>query len=154
MSINKLTDALCKRATPSEKPRKLSDGHGLYLYITPAGAKICKPLIGFVEIPLILRQECPYLLGVCSWRYKQNILQYLPQASWLRLHGFLSRLTVQTSIFARCRSAPTSEYQFPKQLNVAQRHQTPTRSSVAGKTCPPPAATLAEKHSQSRVTLG
>ena len=40
MSINKLTDSLCKRATPSEKPRKLSDGHGLYLYITPAGSKI------------------------------------------------------------------------------------------------------------------
>lgn len=40
MPINKLTDAICKKALPSEKPRKLSDGHGLYLFISPTGAKI------------------------------------------------------------------------------------------------------------------
>lgn len=40
MPINKLTDAICKRAAPGEKPRKLSDGHGLYLFVSPTGAKI------------------------------------------------------------------------------------------------------------------
>jgi len=33
----KLTDTACKNAKPSEKPRKLSDGAGLYLEIVPNG---------------------------------------------------------------------------------------------------------------------
>jgi integrase len=40
MASNKLTDLICKREKPFEKPRKLSDGHGLYLFISPTGAKI------------------------------------------------------------------------------------------------------------------
>lgn len=40
MPINKLTDAMCRKAAPGEKPRKLSDGHGMYLFISPTGAKI------------------------------------------------------------------------------------------------------------------
>lgn len=40
MASNKLTDLICKREKPSDKPRKLSDGHGLYLFISTTGAKI------------------------------------------------------------------------------------------------------------------
>lgn len=40
MPINKLTDLICKREKPTDKPRKLSDGHGLYLFVSPTGAKI------------------------------------------------------------------------------------------------------------------
>ncbi len=35
----KLTDITCKSAQPSKKPRKLSDGGGLYLEIMPSGGK-------------------------------------------------------------------------------------------------------------------
>jgi len=38
-TANTLTDAICKRAAPSDKPQKLFDGHGLHLFITPAGGK-------------------------------------------------------------------------------------------------------------------
>ena len=38
MPINKLTDALCKRAGPG--PKKYSDGHGMYLFVTAAGGKV------------------------------------------------------------------------------------------------------------------
>lgn len=36
----KLTDQTCKNAKPKEKPYKLADGEGLYLEITPKGAKL------------------------------------------------------------------------------------------------------------------
>lgn len=39
MPTNRLKDADCKRAAPSEKPVKLFDGGGLYLNISPTGAK-------------------------------------------------------------------------------------------------------------------
>lgn len=39
MSTNKLTDNTCKRALPGPTPRKLSDGHGLFLHIAPSGHK-------------------------------------------------------------------------------------------------------------------
>lgn len=35
----KLTETLCKNAKPAEKSRKLADGHGLYLEVTPNGEK-------------------------------------------------------------------------------------------------------------------
>ncbi|MBX3592183.1 MAG: integrase arm-type DNA-binding domain-containing protein [Burkholderiaceae bacterium] len=34
-----LTDTACRNAKPAEKPRKLADGGGLYLLVTPTGAK-------------------------------------------------------------------------------------------------------------------
>jgi len=34
-----LTDIACKKAAPKDKPYKLADGHGLYLYVTPTGFK-------------------------------------------------------------------------------------------------------------------
>lgn len=40
MPTNTLTDRICKATMPGEKPRKLFDGHGLYLFITPAGGKL------------------------------------------------------------------------------------------------------------------
>jgi len=35
-----LTDSAIKTAKPKEKPFKLSDGHGLYLEVTPTGSKL------------------------------------------------------------------------------------------------------------------
>jgi len=40
MPTNKLTDTQCRKAVATDKPRKLSDGHGLYLWVSPTGAKI------------------------------------------------------------------------------------------------------------------
>ena len=34
-----LTDIACKKAPPKDKPYKLADGQGLYLYVTPTGFK-------------------------------------------------------------------------------------------------------------------
>lgn len=34
-----LTDAKCRNARKAEKPQKLADAHGLYLYVTPTGFK-------------------------------------------------------------------------------------------------------------------
>ncbi len=34
-----LTDVACRNAKPESKPRKMTDGAGLYLYISPAGTK-------------------------------------------------------------------------------------------------------------------
>lgn len=34
-----LTDAACRAAKPAEKPRKLSDSGGLYLFVSPSGTK-------------------------------------------------------------------------------------------------------------------
>jgi integrase len=36
----KLSDTACRTAKPSEKSKKLFDGHGLYLEITPTGSKL------------------------------------------------------------------------------------------------------------------
>lgn len=38
-TINNLNDAKCKSAKPAEKARKLFDGGGLYLFVSPAGSK-------------------------------------------------------------------------------------------------------------------
>lgn len=39
MPTNTLTENACRIAAPAEKPRKLFDGHGLYLHITTSGHK-------------------------------------------------------------------------------------------------------------------
>jgi hypothetical protein len=39
MPINSLTDAKCKAARAKEKAVKLFDGNGLYLFVSPTGAK-------------------------------------------------------------------------------------------------------------------
>lgn len=39
MAINSLTDTDCKQAKPTGKGQKLFDGHGLFLFVTPAGGK-------------------------------------------------------------------------------------------------------------------
>lgn len=38
-TVNTLTDAQCKRAATADKPKKIFDGHGLFLLVTPAGGK-------------------------------------------------------------------------------------------------------------------
>lgn len=40
MASNTLTDAICKTAKAKEKDYKLSDGYGMYLFVTTKGAKI------------------------------------------------------------------------------------------------------------------
>lgn len=40
MPVNKLTDALCRKATFVDRPRKIYDGHGLYLFVVASGSKI------------------------------------------------------------------------------------------------------------------
>lgn len=40
MPTNTLTDTRCKSAKPAEKPYKLFDGGGLFLYISPTGSKL------------------------------------------------------------------------------------------------------------------
>jgi integrase len=40
MPTNTLTDHQCKGAKPGPKAKKLFDGHGLHLVVTPAGAKV------------------------------------------------------------------------------------------------------------------
>ncbi|MGS1117452.1 tyrosine-type recombinase/integrase [Castellaniella sp. UC4442_H9] len=38
-TLNKLNDAQCRSAKPAEKARKVFDGGGLYLFVSPTGAK-------------------------------------------------------------------------------------------------------------------
>lgn len=40
MPTNTLSDHQCRTAKPTEKARKLFDGHGMFLYISPTGAKV------------------------------------------------------------------------------------------------------------------
>ena len=40
MQINKLTDAQCRGFKPQAKPYKKSDGHAMYLFVTPSGSKV------------------------------------------------------------------------------------------------------------------
>ena len=40
MATNKLTDTRCRAEKAGAKPRKISDGLGVYLYISTTGAKI------------------------------------------------------------------------------------------------------------------
>jgi integrase len=39
MPTNRLTDNQCRSAKPTAKARKMFDGHGLHLFVSPAGAK-------------------------------------------------------------------------------------------------------------------
>ena len=40
MPTNSLSDHQCRSAKPGDKPLKLFDGHGLHLYVSPAGSKV------------------------------------------------------------------------------------------------------------------
>ena len=42
-----LTDTACKNAKPSEKPRKLADGGGLFLLVQPTGGKLWRQAYRF-----------------------------------------------------------------------------------------------------------
>lgn len=39
-TVNKLTDNQCRKAEPNDKGYKLFDGHGLFLFVSPKGAKV------------------------------------------------------------------------------------------------------------------
>lgn len=39
-STNKLTDQRCRSARAGDRPRKLFDGEGLFLFVSPTGAKV------------------------------------------------------------------------------------------------------------------
>ena len=39
MASNKLSDVRVRKAVPKLKSYKITDGHGLHLYVTPAGRK-------------------------------------------------------------------------------------------------------------------
>lgn len=39
-TTNNLTDSKCKAIKPTDKPQKISDGGGLFLYVTPQGSKL------------------------------------------------------------------------------------------------------------------
>lgn len=38
-TLNNLTDSQCRSAKPGPKPRKMFDGGGLHLYVSPTGSK-------------------------------------------------------------------------------------------------------------------
>jgi integrase len=40
MPTNTLTDARCKAVKPTDKPQKLFDGQGMFLFVSPTGAKV------------------------------------------------------------------------------------------------------------------
>ena len=40
MPTNTLSDARCRAAKPADKPQKLFDGNGLFLWVSPTGAKV------------------------------------------------------------------------------------------------------------------
>jgi integrase len=50
----KLTDSIIKAAKPKEKPYSLADGHGLSLYVQPAGAKWWRYRYRFNDTPKML----------------------------------------------------------------------------------------------------
>jgi hypothetical protein len=39
-TVNTLTDAKCKSIKAIDKPKKVFDGHGLFLFVSPSGSKI------------------------------------------------------------------------------------------------------------------
>ena len=44
-----LTDTACKNAKPTDKARKMADGHGLYLEVMPSGARYWRLKYRFME---------------------------------------------------------------------------------------------------------
>jgi len=54
MPTNTLNDAQCRAAKPAEKPRKLFDGGGLHLYVSPTGAKVWRLAYRFEGKPKTL----------------------------------------------------------------------------------------------------
>jgi integrase len=51
MPTNKLTDAKCKAAKPTDRPYKLFDGGGLFLFVSPSGAKTWRAAYRFAGKP-------------------------------------------------------------------------------------------------------
>ncbi len=75
MKINVLTDAACKSAKPRASDYKLSDGYGMYLFVTKAGGKIWRLKYRFdgkEQVAVI----GPYpLIGVKDARDRRDVLR-------------------------------------------------------------------------------
>ena len=67
-----LTDAAIRRAKPSDKPQKITDGGGLYLYLTPTGARSWRWKYRFAG------KEKPLSIGL----QPDQFLSRLPASSW------------------------------------------------------------------------
>lgn len=75
MPTNVLSDTKCKTAKAAEKPYKLFDGHGLYLYVTPAGGKLWR-LTYRRDGKAQTQSLGPYpLLGLADARAKRDALR-------------------------------------------------------------------------------
>lgn len=75
MPTNTLTDNQCRAAKPGEKAIKLFDGHGLYLFISPKGAKVWRVAYRWYGKPQT-KVLGPYpLLSLAEARQKRDELR-------------------------------------------------------------------------------
>ncbi len=72
MPTNSLTDHKCKSAKPADKPYKLFDGHGLHLYVTPAGAKVWRMAYRIDKKPQTATFGPYPLVGLAKAREKRD----------------------------------------------------------------------------------
>jgi hypothetical protein len=55
----KLNETICKNAKPASKPKKLADGLGLYLEVTPTGLKLgVLPVIDCLVNGFVNKEVC------------------------------------------------------------------------------------------------
>lgn len=54
VAVYKLTDTKISKSKSKDKPYKLSDGHGLYLYVTPTGSKLWRWQYRFNGVPKLM----------------------------------------------------------------------------------------------------
>lgn len=72
MPTNTLTDHQCRTAKPGEKAVKLFDGHGLYLFISPTGAKVWRMAYRWFKKPQTLVIGPYPLLTLAEARQKRD----------------------------------------------------------------------------------
>jgi len=76
-----LTDAACRNAKPSEKPRKMSDGGGLFLIVQPTGSKLWRQQYRF-QGKFKLLSHGPYpTVTLLEARKKRDDAKALPAKS-------------------------------------------------------------------------
>lgn len=65
----RLNDTIIRNAKPGARPRKLSDGHGLYLLVQPNGARWWRKKYFFEgrEQVLSVASSCEYVRGSDEW---------------------------------------------------------------------------------------
>ncbi|MES2909847.1 MAG: integrase arm-type DNA-binding domain-containing protein [Pseudomonadota bacterium] len=72
MPTNTLTDTRCRTAKASDKPQKLFDGHGLHLYVTPAGGKFWRMAYRLDGKPKTISLGEYPLVGLADARVKRD----------------------------------------------------------------------------------